>query len=202
LEQQAARIAAFLATNEPKRGKQGHELQSNVTDNESAKMFTAHGVLQGYNSQALVDGKHQVIVHAEAFGNGQDYGHVPPMLTGAKENIQAIGLPEDYFAGKIFSADSNYHSEENLQACAQEQLDAYIPDSHFHHRDPRFATQARHHPPLDEKFTGADFTYDQERDCYRCPGGKCSSSKPAATKSGTISFVAMRLRRPIVRAVR
>jgi Transposase DDE domain len=176
LEQQAARIEAFLATNEPKRGKQGQELQSNVTDNESAKMFTAHGVLQGYNSQALVDAKQQVIVHAEAFGNGQDYGHVAPMLEGAKANVQAVGLGEDYFAGKILSADSNYHSEENLKTCAQEQLDAYIPDSHFRHRDPRFATQARHQPPLDEKgdekFTEADFTYDQAQDYYRCPGGK------------------------------
>jgi transposase len=172
LEQQATRIEAFLAANEPKRGKQGQELQSNVTDNESAKMFTAHGVLQGYNSQALVDAKHQVIVHAEAFGNGQDYGHVPPMLEGAKANVQALGLPEDYFAGKIFSADSNYHSEENLKTCAQEQLNAYIPDPHFRHRDPRFATQARHPPPADQKFTVADFIHDREQDCYRCPGGK------------------------------
>lgn len=172
LEQQAARIEAFLATHDPKRGRQGQELQSNVTDNESAKMFTAHGVLQGYNSQALVDAKHQVIVHAEAFGNGQDYGHVAPMLEGAKESTKAIGLGEEYFTGKILSADSNYHSEENLKACAQEQLDAYIPDPHFRHRDPRFATQARHQPPTEEKFTEAYFLYDQERDCYRCPGGK------------------------------
>jgi transposase len=175
LEQQAARLEAFLATNEPKRGKQGHELQSKVTDNESAKMFTAHGVLQGYNSQALVDAKHQVIVHAEAFGNGQDYGHVTPMLEGAKAHVQAIGLGEDYFAGKSLSADSNYHSEENLRTCVQEQLDAYIPDSHFRQRDPRFATQARHQPqppPPNEKFTEADFRYEQEQDCYWCPGGK------------------------------
>jgi transposase len=176
LQHQAARIEAFLAANGPKRGKQGHEIQSNVTDNESAKMFTAHGVVQGYNSQALVDAKHQVIVHAAAFGNGQDYGHVPPMLEGAKAHVQAIGLGKDYFAGKILSADSNYHSEENLQTCAQEQLDAYIPDSHFRRRDPRFATQARHQPPtdekVDEKFTEADFTYDREQDCYWCPGGK------------------------------
>jgi transposase len=172
LEHQAARIEAFLAANDPKRGKQGHEIQSNVTDNDSAKMFTAHGVLQGYNSQALVDAKHQVIVHAEAFGNGQDYGHVRPMLDGAKENMQALGLGKDYFSGKILSADSNYHSEENLQACAQAQLDAYIPDTHFRHRDPRFATQARHQPPTAEKFTEADFIYDREQECYRCPGGK------------------------------
>jgi hypothetical protein len=105
LERQAARIEAFLVANEPKRGQQGHEVQSNVTDNESAKMFTAHGVLQGYNSQALVDAKHQIILQAGAFGNGQDYGHVALMLEGAKENTKPIGLGEEYFAGTIFSAD-------------------------------------------------------------------------------------------------
>jgi transposase len=177
LEKQAAHIEAFLATNDPKRGKQGQELQSNITENESAKMFTAHGVLQGYNSQALVDAKPQGIVHAEAFGNGQDYGHVTPMLEGAKAHVQAIGLGEDYFAGKILRADSNYHSEENLKTCAQEQLDAYIPDSHFRQRDPRFATHAPHQPrqsPPDEQFTEADFRYNREHECYCCPGGECS----------------------------
>jgi transposase len=171
LEQQAARIAAFLAANEPKRGKQGQELQSNVTDNESAQRFTAHGVLQGSKSQALVDAKHQVILHAEAFGKGQDYGHVPPRLAGAKGHVQAMGLGEDYFAGKILSADSNYQSEEHLKTCAQEQLDASLPDPHFRHRDPRFATQARHPPPPEEKFTEADFSYDRDHECSRCPGG-------------------------------
>src|SRR5262245_7732487 len=188
LEKQAARIEMFLATHDPKRGKQGQELQSNVTDNESAKMFTAHGVLQGYNSQALVDAKHQVIVHAEAFGNGQDYGHVPPMLEGAKAHAQALGLGAEYFAGKILSADSNYHSEENLKACAQEKLDAYILDPHFRRRDPRFATQGRHHPPTDEKFTAADFTHEREQDCYRCPGGKVLKLKARRHQIGNNLF--------------
>jgi transposase len=172
LEKQAARIGAFLAASTPKRGKRGKELQSNLTDNDSAKMQTAHGVIQGYNGQALVDAKYQVIVHAEAFGNGQDYGHVSPVLDGAKANVKAIGLPEEYFEGKILSADSNYHSEANLTTCAQEKLDAYIPDPHFRQRDPRFATQERHKLPTEEKFTLADFTYDNEQDCYTCPQGK------------------------------
>jgi transposase len=171
LERQTARIEAFLAVNDPKRGKRGKELQSNVTDNDSAKMQTAHGVIQGYNGQALVDAKHQVIVHAEAFGNGQDYGHVAPMVEGAKANLQAIGLPEAYLEGTILSADSNYHSEANLQQCAQAKLDAYIPDPHFRQRDPRFATQERHKLPTEEKFTLADFTYDNAQDCYTCPQG-------------------------------
>jgi hypothetical protein len=167
-----ARIEKFLAAQEPKRGKRGKELQSNVTDNESAKMQTAHGVMQGYNAQALVDAKHQVIVHAAAFGNGQDYGHVAPMLDGAKATVQAIGLSEGYFAGKILSADSNYHSEGNLEKCTQEQLDAYIPDTHLRARDLRFATQERHKPPTAEKFTMGDFSYNEAHDHYLCPHGK------------------------------
>jgi hypothetical protein len=42
--------------------------------------MTSHDTIQGYNGQALVDKKHQVIVHAEAFGRGQDHDHISPML--------------------------------------------------------------------------------------------------------------------------
>ena len=184
LAKQAARIEAFLATSEPKRGKRGEELQSNLTDNDSAKMQTAHGVIQGYNGQALVDARYQVIVHAEAFGNGQDYGHVSPLLAGAKANVKAIGLPEEYFEGRILSADSNYHSEANLTTCAQEKLDAYIPDPHFRQRDPRFATQERHKLPTEEKFTLADFTYNNEQDCSMCPQGKLLTLEARRHKMG------------------
>lgn len=135
-------------------------------------MQTAHGVIQGYNGQAFVDAKHQVIMHAGAFGSGRDYGHVAPMLEGAAANVQAMGLPAHYFVGKILSADSDYHSEENLKTCAQAQVDAYIPDPHFRARDPRFATQERHKLAKKEKFTLADFLYDNEQDCYTCPHGK------------------------------
>ena len=183
LEKQAARIDAFLKKHEPKRGKRGKELQSNVTDNESAKMQTSHGVIQGYNGPAFVDAKPQVIMHAEAFGSGQDYGHVAPMLGGANANAQAVGLPENYFTGKLLSADSNYHSEENLKTCAQAQLDAYIPAPHFRARDPRFATQERHKAPPDERFTSRDFTYDEENDCYICPHGKVLKLKARRHKS-------------------
>ena len=72
LKKQAARIAEFLEKNEPKPGKQYKEVRSNVTDNESATMTTSHGTIQGYNGQALVDAKHQVIVEGEVFGWGQD----------------------------------------------------------------------------------------------------------------------------------
>jgi hypothetical protein len=72
LKAKAEKIEKWLSENEGKQGKRGKEIQSNITDNQSAKMKTSHGVIQGYHGQALVDSKHQVIVYAEAFGNGQD----------------------------------------------------------------------------------------------------------------------------------
>ena len=85
LHRQADRIDKWLKENDAKISTTtGRELQSNVTDNESAKMKTSHGTIQGYNGQALVDRKHQIIVHTEAFGNGQDNQHLAPMVDGAK----------------------------------------------------------------------------------------------------------------------
>ena len=105
--------------------------------------MTSHGTIQGYNGQALVDNKQQVIVHAEAFGEGQDQHHIPLMLDGAKQNMKESGYGEDYFEEKIFVADVNYHSPTNLNKCEDEGLDAYIPDKDFRKRDPRFSTQQR-----------------------------------------------------------
>ena len=51
---QVERLNEFLKDREPKIGNSGKEIQSNAMDNESAKMTTSHGVLQGYNAQALV----------------------------------------------------------------------------------------------------------------------------------------------------
>jgi transposase len=83
LQKQVERLEKWLKENKARHGTTGKEISSNFTDNDSAKMKTSHGVIQGYNSQALIDAKHQVILHAEAFGVGQDYAHGPPMLEGA-----------------------------------------------------------------------------------------------------------------------
>ena len=95
LKRKAERIREFLERNGEKIGRTGKEIKSNVTDNESANMMTSHGVVQGYNGQAVVDGKFQVIVHGEAFGEGQDHYHVGRMAAGAKEILNSLGHPED-----------------------------------------------------------------------------------------------------------
>ena len=173
LRRKAEKIERFLEENTPKPGKSGRELKSNTTDNDSAKMLTSHGAIQGYNGQGLVDSKHQVIVSAEAFGSGQDNEHLAPLVDLAKENLQGVGYPEEHLEGKVLSADANYHSEPNLKRCAEEKLDAYIPDVNFRKRDPRFASQGRHKPESKkEKFGLEDFRYDAQKDEFICPAGR------------------------------
>ena len=177
---QVERLNQFLEEQKPKLGRDGKEIQSNVIDNESVKMPTSHGVLQGYNAQALVDSKHQVILAAEAFAS-QDHENLKPMLAGAKKNVAAIGKDETYFQGKQLTADSNYHSFNSLTVCRDEKIDAYIPDIQFRKRDPRFAEQERFQDGIhgrqrpDAKpslFTTADFSFDPSRQVYVCPQGK------------------------------
>ena len=177
---QVERLNEFLQTQEPKLGSEGKEIQSNVIDNESVKMPTSHGVLQGYNAQALVDSKHQIILAAEAFAS-QDQENLEPMLDGAKKNVAAIGKDETYFQGKQLTADSNYHSYEALVVCQDEKVDAYIPDIEFRKRDPRFADQQRFKDGVhgrqraDAKprlFSASDFSFDASRQVYLCPHGK------------------------------
>ena len=180
LDQAAERIKRFLSESEPRIGSQGKEIQSNITDNESAKMATSHGVVQGYNANAMVDEKHQVIVNAEVFGKGEDSSLMEPMLKGAKENLEAAGIDEP-LKDKTVSADTGYYSAKNLKACEEYCVDAYIPDPHFRQRDIRFADAGRYRRSVDKRhekykskkrwFSVDDFTYDDETGKLLCPAG-------------------------------
>ncbi len=172
LQKQAARIEGFLQENTAKPGTQFKEVKSNITDNESAMMHTTHGIIQGYNAQALVDAKQQVIVQAEAFGWGHDHHHVAPVIDGAKQSMVAIGRAEDYFAEVLLTADTAYHSSESIKKCEDEKIDAYIPDKDFRKRDPRFAGKVPLTTNRRKQFSRDDFQYDAAVDQYICPDGK------------------------------
>lgn len=180
LQHQVQRLSQFLQEQEPKLGKSRKEIQSNVTDNQSAKMPTAHGVIQGYNAQALVDAKHQIILQAEVFSS-QDHENLAPVMAGAKKNMQAIGKGANYFKGRQLTADSNYHNLANLALCQAEGWEAYIPDLQFRKRDERFAQSQRfkdgiHHRKrparIRNNFSDADFRFDESQQAYLCPQGK------------------------------
>jgi hypothetical protein len=95
IEKKIARQESFLETAEKRTGGSGNEVQSNITDPESARIKGLHGYIQGYNGIAIADSAHQVIVSAEAFGSGSESEHFPAMLDSLEENMQMVTGKEE-----------------------------------------------------------------------------------------------------------
>jgi len=176
------KIKTFLASQPENRGPKGTVRQSNITDPNSAKMKTSQGVVQGYNGVAAVAAKHQVIVAAQAFGEGQEHGLLQPMVAAVRERFQQLGEETDIFKRARLTADAGYHTEANMQYVFDQDSDAYIADRSMRKRDPRFAEAARHkqrsrrerqqragHSRL---FRPSDFHYDAKQRTGTCPAGK------------------------------
>ena len=90
LRKKYCKIKKWMAESDEKKSLAGNIVQSNITDAESAKMKSSHAVIQGYDGVAVVDDKHQVIVHGEAFGEAQENHLLKPMIEGTRENFKAI----------------------------------------------------------------------------------------------------------------
>ena len=105
-------------------------------------MPSSHGVVQGYNAQALVDSKHQVILAAEAFAS-QDHENLKlNSLKVCKEEKVDAYIPDIQFRKR----DPRFADQE------------------------RFTKEnATSKPKL---FTAADFTFDATRQVYLCSHGK------------------------------
>jgi len=114
LRKRLSKIRNWLGDNDDKPGKTGKPRKSNITDNDSAKMKTSKGVIQGYDGVTAVDSKHQIIVHAEAFGQGQEHDLLEPMVDGTRENFQTIGKNDNVFSETKLTVDSGFHSGKNM----------------------------------------------------------------------------------------
>ncbi|WP_198408832.1 transposase [Rubrivivax gelatinosus] len=141
LAHEAQRITRFLAEHRhDKTGARGAVRKSNVTDNDSAKMATDKGVIQGYCGVATVDAEHQVIVDAQAHGTGSEQALLLPAVRAAQAHMSA---------DTVVTADAGYHSESNLKALAEMGVDAVIADNQRRQRDPRLADQGKHRTGVD-----------------------------------------------------
>lgn len=137
LTENIKKIHTWLKENDDKPGKRGRPIKSNITDNESAKMKTSHGVIQGYDGVAVVDNKHQIIVHAEAFGAPQEQDLLS-MIQGTKENFKQIGPDLDIFKKATPTADAGFHSEDNMNMLEERKIDAYVADTQMRKETPVF----------------------------------------------------------------
>ena len=168
LQRNIRKIRDWLDDHDDKPGKSGKPLKSNITDNESAKMKTGHGVIQGYIGVAAVDSKHQVVVHAEAFGEAQEHDLLLPMVEAVRAN-----LGKNTFEQGGLAADSGYHSEKNVKELFEQGIDGYVADTQFRKRDPRFATADRHKGESRRKYYAPkDFIYDEASQSCICPAGR------------------------------
>ncbi len=176
------KVKGFLAEGEDKVGPSGRVKKSNVTDNESAKMKTGHGVIQGYDGLAVVDAKHQVVVHARAFGEAQEHALLVPMLQGARENFRGVAKERDVLNRAKVAADSGFHSEANAKYLFEQRIDGYLADTLFRKRDPRFAGAERHVPQRAAEpwarpkgrglYKAAEFRVAEDLSHAICPAGK------------------------------
>jgi transposase len=81
LQRGAGQVREWLKSHpEDRQGSKGSVRKSNLTDNDSAKMATSKGVLQGYCGVAAVDAKHQIIVEAQAHGTGSEQSLLVPVV--------------------------------------------------------------------------------------------------------------------------
>jgi transposase len=176
LQKDAAQMRQWLRDNpEDRRGANGKVRKSNRTDNESAKMATDKGVLQGYTGVAAVDSQCQIIVEAQAHGTGSEQALLIPVVEAMRDLIEDTSL---------VTADAGYHSEDNLEQLEKLNVAALIADNGMRKRDERFAGQARHKAKPDalyDKTSGGkkprlfgpkDFHYDEEDKVCICPAGE------------------------------
>ena len=144
LNRASERIDEFLKSHSPRMGagKRQKEVKSNITDNESAKMTTSKGTIQGFTGVAAVDKKHQVIIDAQAFGAGQEQHTLQPVLESLQKRFKQLGINEDvYSSGAVITADTGFASEANMKYLHENKINAVIPDNKFRSRDPKFKYQ-------------------------------------------------------------
>ncbi len=79
-------------------------------------------------------------------------------------------------------ADSGYHTEANMQMVMEEGIDAYIADTQFRKRDPRFAEVDKYKERFRKEraeyfgtsglYRAKDFTLSEDKRFCICPAGK------------------------------
>ena len=130
---QAAAEAKRLAEGRKKNGptpappdpQPDGKAQRNVTDPDSRILLTKDGYIQGYNAQAAVDGKAQIIVAHELTPSMSDHDQLLPLIEAATNHLGR--------RPKEASADAGYCSEANLAGLAGRGIAAYLATGRAKH---------------------------------------------------------------------
>jgi transposase len=148
----------------------GDKGQLSKTDPDARLLSKGDQTIAGYNVQSVVDDKHMLIVESEVV-NRSDAGHLYVMAKAAKDALQVKSLQ--------MLADAGYYNSEDLKACEDDGITAYVP---LHEGNRKLDKQGR--------FIRKDFNYDASADAYRCPAGELlhPTRKPWKNTSGRVEI--------------
>ena len=133
--------------------KESGAKQVSLTDKDARSMVMHHGSTEvGYNVQTVVDEKHQLIVEHQVTNDPTDHAHLAEMALRAKATLEVEKLE--------VVADMGYYDGAEVKQCAEAGVTTYIPKP---------ITSVNKKRGL---FTKQDFSYEEEKDCYRCPAGE------------------------------
>ena len=166
-ELMARRERALADLKELETGEKG---QVSTTDSDARLLSKGDQTIAGYNVQSVVDEKHKLIVASEVV-NRSDAGHLHKMAKAAKEIFGAETLQ--------ILADTAYYNSEDLKACEDDGIVAYVPP---HEGNGKLEKEGR--------FARKDFSYDAATNTYRCPAGQQlhPTKKPWTNTSGRIEM--------------
>ena len=125
--------------------------QISVTDPDTRKMPTAHGMIVGYNAQVAVDAKHKLIAADDVTNEGTDSQQLANVALAAKANL---GLQQTEVV-----ADAGYYNASEVSRCVGQGVTPYIPKAD---------TSANTKLGL---FGKSQFKYDAVKNEYVCPAG-------------------------------
>ncbi|HET9824027.1 MAG TPA: IS1182 family transposase [Chitinophagaceae bacterium] len=132
------------------------EKQISTSDSDSRSIIINRNIVEvSYNTQAAVDARHNLFVHAEAT-NTNDSKALHRAVSQAKENMNHKN--EDSI--DVLS-DKGYHTGAELQQCHDDNIQTYVAFKE--------QSSVKH---LQKEFLSTHFIYDKENDSYNCPAGE------------------------------
>ena len=130
----------------------GGQTAINTTDRDCRLMKGRHGVLAGYNVQAVVDDQQGLMVHADVVNDQNDVGQLAAQIESANAVVGGRCA--------VACGDAGYANTQVLKQLATQNITPIVPSQDQARRRPRGA------------FDKTRFIYEAGQDQYRCPAGE------------------------------
>ncbi len=142
--------------------------QLSLTDPDARSLRHRGSGVVGYNVQTAVDTQHHLIVVHEVTNAFSDRRQLAKMASKAKAELEVDNL-------KVF-ADRGYFKSEEIRACEQNGIEAYVPKPLTSNNKAR------------GQFDKRDFIYQAEDDEYECPAGQRLTRRTRTSDKGLVIY--------------